>query len=165
MFRGSVTSPRSPLTDMWLCQGLSGPRGQGHSFLGSCLPPARPLRAPAVPPEHPCLATLLCRQQQDRLVFFGLGTWRSGNTLSCLEARLSLEQSHSLPSRCWWLQKVVPDPVLMVWTDWRRGGSAEGQRVVAGSLDGGQFTCRAGLGVNKWFNPAKRPWSPMPRCS
>uniref|UniRef100_G3X6J4 Neuronal vesicle trafficking-associated protein 1 n=1 Tax=Bos taurus TaxID=9913 RepID=G3X6J4_BOVIN len=57
-------------------------------------------------------------KQQDRLVFFGLGTWRSGNTLSCLEARLSLEQSHSLPSRCWWLQKVVPDPVLVAWTEW-----------------------------------------------
>lgn len=80
MFRGSVTSPRSLLADTWLCRGLSGRSGPGHSFLGapapshshvaptcppgSCLPPAHPLAAPVVPAGHPCLAALLCGRQQ-----------------------------------------------------------------------------------------------------
>ena len=129
----AVPPPRSCalLDHLWgsprACLRLRSPGAQVDTReWGERAPDPRPLPAPVAPSEHPCLAALLCWWQQDRLVFFGLGTWRSRSTLSCLEAHLSLEQSHSLPTRCWRLQKVVPDPVLVAWTEWRRGGSAAG---------------------------------------
>lgn len=179
MFRGSVTSPHSLLADTWLCRGLSGRSGPGHSFLGapapshfhvaptcplsSCLPPARPLAAPVVPPEHPCLAALLCGWQQPSCLLWPghletetpCPVWRGPSQpgTKSLAAQQVASEGHAGP---------CAGGVDRVEARWQ---CRWGLRGAAGSLDGGQLTCRAGPGVNKWFTPAKRPCSPMLRCS
>lgn len=153
MFRGSVTSPRSLLADTWLCRGLSGRSGPGHSFLGapapshshvaptcppgSCLPPAHPLAAPVVPAGHPCLAALLCgRQQPSCLLWPGhleaetpCPVWRGPSQpgTKSLAAQQVLVASEGRAGPC----AGGVDRVEARW--WCRGGL----RGAAGSLDGG----------------------------
>ena len=178
-----MTSLSSPTADMCFCWGLSSQRGQvtaspelppypTPAWLpdtpgsrlppGPCLPPARP---PQCLPSTPVL--------QPRCVG-GRGTVCPGCLAgraapSHLESCPGLEQSHSLPSKCWWPQQVLvaseclarpcaggKDRVKERWQcRW-------GRRVAAGLLDRGQFTWRAGPGLNRRFAPAEWPGSPVP---
>ena len=129
----------------------------------SCLPPARPLAAPVVPPQHPCLAALLCVQQQPSCLLWPghleaetpCPVWRGLSQPGTKSLAAQQVASEGRAGPC-------AGGVDRVEARWQ---CRWGLRGAAGSLDGGQLTCRAGPGVNKWFTPEKRPCSLMLRCS
>lgn len=138
MQRGSVTSLTSPTGDTCPSEVFLTP--------GVVLAASAP---PTEAPQHPRHVVSLCGRRRT------VCTLWPGH----LEACPSREQRHSLHSRCWWPQKVLPDPVLV--TDGWRGQRAGRQQCRSGRRVAASLPAR-GPGLNERFAPAEWPRLSVP---